>query len=241
MKIVCFRLTGRYGHFLRAEGGVSALSYPIPPRTAVLGLLGAILGLEKDQPQAVLEPAYIAIQGRIPQTHWHGTKFRQDPVEHLPRTIEKNMKAKAGGNIDLPKIAAQEWLLNPDYQMWVSLPDPFQSELEQRLKERRWHFQPCLGLSEMLAELVYLHSASARPVPAGIHAVSSLVPQDEVEPDWEKVFAQELVIHSLRLPRAVTPDRVFSHASYFMERDARPLPVKTARAFEAAQQVFMFL
>lgn len=241
MKLVSFRLCGRYGHFLRAEGGVSALSYPVPPRTAILGLLGAILGLAKDQPQTVLEPAAIALQGRIPRAHWHGTKFRQDPVERLPHAIKTKMKAKPGAKIDLPKIVAQEWLLNPDYQVWVSLPDPFLGELEQRLQDRQWHFQPCLGLSEMLAEVSYLHSHPAALLPSGTYAVNSMVPQKQVEPDWEKVFAQELSINSLSLPRTVTSDRVFSHASYFLERDGRPIPVQTTQAYQAGQQVFMFL
>ena len=86
MKLVSFRLTGRYGHFLRAEGGVSAISYPVPPRTSILGLLGAILGLDKDQPQTVLEPACIALHGRIPQTHWQALNSGKIlwSVFHLP-------------------------------------------------------------------------------------------------------------------------------------------------------------
>ena len=48
MEVVTFVWQAKYGHFLRAESNVNALTYPVPPRTAVLGLLGAILGLEKD-------------------------------------------------------------------------------------------------------------------------------------------------------------------------------------------------
>ena len=54
MKIVHFELSGRFGHFLRAEANRDMPSYPIPPRTAVLGLIGAILGLTKDSPQILL-------------------------------------------------------------------------------------------------------------------------------------------------------------------------------------------
>jgi CRISPR-associated protein Cas5h len=93
----------------------------------------------------------------------------------------------------------------------------------------------------MLADLSYLHSHSATLLPAGTYAVSSLIPQEGAEPNWEQVFSQELTIHSLRLPRTVTPDRVFSHASYFMERDARPIPIKTAQAYEAGDQICLFL
>ena len=48
MELINFRLSGRFAHFLRAEASASALSYPVPPRTVILGILGAVLGLSKD-------------------------------------------------------------------------------------------------------------------------------------------------------------------------------------------------
>ena len=49
MELINFRLSGRFAHFLRAEASASALSYPVPPRTVILGILGAVLGLSKDK------------------------------------------------------------------------------------------------------------------------------------------------------------------------------------------------
>ena len=92
MKLISFKLSGRFGHFLRAETSASALSYPFPPRTVILGILGAVLGLPKDEPQVALEPADIAISGMIPKTHWHRAKFRKDPPALLPRIIENTQK-----------------------------------------------------------------------------------------------------------------------------------------------------
>jgi CRISPR-associated protein Cas5h len=242
MKLASFKLSGRFGHFLRAEGGASALSYPVPPRTAILGILGAILGLPKDSPQVTLEPAAIAIAGKLPLTHWHGAKFRQDPIEHLPETISNDYKSrKKEGAIELPKIISQEWLFNPEYTIWFSVPDPYMNDLDKRLRERRWHFQPSLGLSEMMAEVEYIKTAEAAPLPDGKHLINSVFPQDDIELDWDLVFEDELVIHNLRMPRMVTPDRVFTHASYFMERDSRSVPVKTAKAFQTPDGILMFL
>src|SRR5918995_594562 len=58
---VVFEYAGRFGHFLRAEASVSALSYPVPPRTVLLGVIGAVLGLEKDTPQVELAEALISV------------------------------------------------------------------------------------------------------------------------------------------------------------------------------------
>jgi len=87
MKLISFQITGRYGHFLRAEGGASAPTYPVPPRTVILGVIGAVLGLKKDQPQILLEPAHIALSGRLPQMHWHKAKLRKDSPAALPQKL----------------------------------------------------------------------------------------------------------------------------------------------------------
>ena len=92
MPVLSFRWFAKYGHFLRAEANVSALSYPIPPRTAVLGLLGAILGLEKDQLPEILGNAQVAIGGTLPSRFWHRIKLRKDPPTALPRIIKKGQK-----------------------------------------------------------------------------------------------------------------------------------------------------
>ena len=89
MKAIHFNLSGRFAHFLKAEAGVNALSYPIPTRTILLGMIGAVLGLEKDTPQVILEPAYFAIQGKMPQRHWHRAKLRKDPLLRYLIVLEK--------------------------------------------------------------------------------------------------------------------------------------------------------
>ncbi len=241
MKLISFQLSGQYGHFLRAEGGASAPSYPVPPRTVILGLIGAVLGLEKDRPQQVLEPAHIAISGKLPKTHWHKAKLRKDPPASLPLTVKKNQKKSAKPAPEKATLIAQEWLFRPDYRAWVSIPAPYFPDLEKRLAERTWHFQPCLGLSEMMADLNYLESGEASSLPEGFYKVNSIFPQEDGELDLEKIFDQDLVVHSLRMPQKVTPDRVFSHAPYFMERDASPLPVKTGKAFESNDNILIFL
>lgn len=241
MRLVSFRLSGRFGHFLKAEGGASAMSYPMPPRTAILGMVGAVLGLQKDQPQQLLEPAHIAISGKRPPTFWHRAKLRKDPPALLPRTVKKSQKADKATGPEKASLIDQEWLFNPSYLLWVSLPDPHQMTLESRLRERRWHFQPCLGLSELVGDLEYLGAGSASSLPSGEHRAQSAFPQAAAELDVDAAFQEGVVVHALRMPRSVTPERVFHHAAYYMEREARPVPVKTENAFDFNGRVLIFL
>jgi CRISPR-associated protein Cas5h len=228
--VVVFRYFGRFGHFLRAEASASALSYPVPPRTVLLGLVGAVLGLEKDAPQEVLKDALFAVSGAQPPTHWHRAKFRKDPPASLPMRV----KAGAKGS-DAPEKATlikQEWLLNPDYRITANLPEPYHAQLVRRLEERHWHYSPCLGLSEMSAELEFVANGTAAAVADEQPlACRSLVRQDSVTVDRQQFLAAGLEIQVLRMPRAVTADRVFSHANYLVERRGRPIPVRTADAW----------
>jgi len=241
MKLISFRLNGYIAHFLRAEASASALSYPVPPRTVILGILGAILGLSKDEPQVVLEPANIAICGKVPETHWHRAKLRKDPPTPLPRVIKKTQKVDKKTAPEKATLILQEWLFKPDYTIWVSIPEPYNTQLKERLEKRKWFFTPSLGLSEMMADIKYLGLSGCSPLPEGIYDIQTVFPQNSGALDMKQIFEKGLVIHSLQMPRSVTPDRVFSHCSYFAERDARPVPVNTKQAYKVDDKVLMFL
>jgi len=241
MKLINFQLKGRFAHFLKAEASASALSYPIPPRTVLLGIMGAVLGLSKDEPQVILEPAYIAISGKLSKTHWHRAKFRKDPPAPLPYIVKKTQKSEKNTVPEKATLILQEWLFNPTYTVWVSIPNPYLLQLESRLKERQWYFTPSLGLSEMIADIEYLGSPECLPLPEGIYDVQSAFQQEAGTLNMEQIFKEERSIHLLQMPRTVTPDRIFSHCRYITERDAIPVPVKTNQAYKTDNKVIMFL
>jgi len=241
VQLINFRIRGRFAHFLRAEASASALSYPIPPRTVILGILGAILGIPKDEPQRVLEPAKIAISGKLPATHWHRAKFRKDPPALLPRVIKKTDKANRDTKPEKATLVFQEWLFEPVYTVWVSISEPYHSSLELRLKERRWHFTPYLGLSEMMADIEYLGSEEGSPLPEGTYDVLSVFQQGLGEIDVKQAFQRELAIHRLQMPQSVTLDRVFHHVNYVAEREAKATPVITDQAYRVGDRIVMFL
>ncbi|MCK4260193.1 MAG: CRISPR-associated protein Cas5 [Halanaerobiales bacterium] len=48
MEVLSFHLKGKMGHFRRYYSNSSALTYTIPPRTTVAGIIAGILGMERD-------------------------------------------------------------------------------------------------------------------------------------------------------------------------------------------------
>ena len=47
-ELLIFDIIGEYGHFRKYNTTTSPLTYSIPTRTAIAGMLGAILGMERE-------------------------------------------------------------------------------------------------------------------------------------------------------------------------------------------------
>ena len=239
MKVVAFTFSGRFAHFLRAEATANALTYPIPPRTVLLGMAGAIWGMRKDSVQEVLADAKFAVGGALPERFWHKANMRKNLPAQMPRTIKKTDKGsdKVEKNTQIP----QEWLWKPSYRIWAAFAESHHGEFSERLRERRWHFSPCLGLSEMLADVVWTADIESTQLSLGRHEVSTAIDLDAASVDAQAANTGGLNVHRIRMPRDVTPDRVFTHANYVLERLGRPVPVETQNAWQAENENIMFL
>jgi CRISPR-associated protein Cas5h len=248
MRLVRFRYQGRVGHFLRAEMNASALSYPVPPRTALLGLLGNILGLAKDEAPHVLGDAVIAVGGKVPRRHYHNANVRKMFPAALPLWIKPakipNDRADETGSGFVSQVV-QEWLVDPDFVVYAGSAGSagWLKDLESRLREGRTHFSPCLGPAWMLARIGWESSGEAEPLPEGVHEVSTVCPRT----DENKLALPRLAerkghtVQEVRMPRAVTSDRVFTHANYYLEMQGRPIPVQTTQAWFFQGEATVFL
>lgn len=239
MKVLSFRWFAKYGHFLRAEANASALTYPVPPRTAVLGLLAAILGLKKDQLPEILGKMKVAITfpNGLPQRFMHQVKLRKDPPAALAWTIKKTQKLDRETAPERANLNLQEWLWKPDFQIHVAFPEQpnLIDQLSKRIQNRQWYFCPCMGLSELLAEVEFLSYEEAILCEESEIAIQGICPAVSIE----KVIAtrEELGIQLLRLPYQVTCERTFEHQNYYLEYQGRPFSVKTKHAWQLSGQL----
>jgi len=248
MRIVRFRYRGRVGHFLRAEMNASALSYPVPPRTALLGLLGNVLGLPKDSAPIVLRDAAIAVGGKIPRKHYHRANVRKAFPAALPLWIKP---AKTGQALpDDPgsgfaSQVVQEWLVDPDFTVYVGAPGEvaWMPDLEARLASNRTHYTPCLGPAWMLARLELEACGEGLPLPEGIRDIATVCPRsDNTSLALDKLKDRKgHAVQEVRMPREVTSNRIFTHANYYLEMNGRPMPVRTAAAWSFQDEAIVFL
>ncbi len=236
---IIFRYYGKYAHFLKAEANASAPSYCVPPRTVLLGLIGAILGLPKDTSQTELVEAKIAVSGSYLCTHWHKGNFRKIPPTPLDYTIKKNQKGSSAESKNTR--LCQEWLFKPDFIVWAMLPEKYHSEFCERVKAHRWHFSPSLGLSELFAQIDFLKEGSAIHLPKGNYSVLGVTKRSEVNIDLKNAFENNITIQSIMMPRDLTPQREFSHEFYLREINSLPIPVETGHAWQVGTKKIMWL
>lgn len=245
LKAVRFRWSARFGFFLRAEAAAAGFGYPVPPRTAVLGVIANLLGLPKDELSVQLADSLVAVSGAVPATHWHNGNYRKTPPAALPYRVKHKVGDDAASGVTAPEKNTQlrqEWLLAPDYTVTAVLPAAHHDVLVARLREGRTHFTPCMGLSEMLADIAYLDEVDLERLPAGDRSVASALRVGEgTEIDASAALAAGLHLLTLAMPRAVTAERRFSHASFMVERRGRPIPCHTDRAYQGADQTLVFL
>ncbi len=243
LKAVRFRWRARFGFFLRAEAPVVGLGYPLPPRTAVLGLIANILGLPKDTLATELATTRLALLGSCPRTHWHACNLRKiKAMRFLPATFTAKKPVDLMMSEETNTQSRQEWLVDPDFEVIASLPERWHDNFAMRMHEGRTHFTPCMGLSEMIASVEHISDESLIPLAESTHHVRSVVLHDaNTRIDVEAILKKSLRILSMSLPREVTEERRFTHANYFLAPDGSGLPVHTDAAWQSSAGPVMFL
>ena len=61
-EVLIFDIQGEYGHFRKYNTTTSPLTYSIPTSTAIAGILGAILGMEREIRDGVYPEGAVPVQ-----------------------------------------------------------------------------------------------------------------------------------------------------------------------------------
>lgn len=147
MKTLVFDIKGDYGHFRKFYTTSSPLTFSIPPRTTVCGIIGALIGLDKEEYLNYFkkEDANIAIQILSPIK-----KTR------LSINLIDTKNAKMYSKIDNRTQVTYELLKNPSYRIYFSHSDEnIYNKVKSYLQENKNYYTLSLGLSEFIAEHEY--------------------------------------------------------------------------------------
>ncbi|WP_418280796.1 type I-B CRISPR-associated protein Cas5b [Halorubrum sp. DTA98] len=174
-----FELRGQWGHFRRVEGNIVKQTYRIPPRTTIAGITAAILGLDRDSYYDVFAPERSAVAVE-PLDELRTMNLPQNTLSTAKEHM-KTVPTRGHARVSMPdptELRQQhnyEVLVDPAYRIDLQLDDELFGELRTRLETGTSYYPPSLGLSEHLAEVVYLGTFDVEPCEEGDVDVDSAV------------------------------------------------------------------
>ena len=250
MRVVAFDLWGDYGHFRRFFTTSSPLTYSVPPPTAVRGIVGALLGLDKRKYIQATADLAVGVRLLAPVKHVRWginliyTKGKRDEFEPtLSKWRKKPQRAgEKYGPVHSPTKV--EYLKSPHFRLYLGADasdgSPLLEALEALLREHRTHYTLSLGLSELLADFAYVGTYQADPLPPGVHEVTTVFPTDALE-GLEELRAG-LRIAKQRMPIYLAPDRTpLLYQDVVVEMHGRPLRVRVKAAYRLDNEEVVYL
>lgn len=152
MKVLIFDVSSDYAHFRQPYSTTSSLTYAIPPRTALFGLIGAILGIDsggfgQSKHFNVLENAGFKIGVKV-----------LSPI----KKVRFNMNyAYTKSDITTKKVlhiqVPVEIIKEPAYRVYITGTDEeLLNKLKDIVKSNQCYYTPYLGLSEFIATIRYV-------------------------------------------------------------------------------------
>ncbi len=175
-----FDVKGEFAHFKKIFTTTSPLTYGVPTRTALTGLLGAILGYERDSYYETFEPGNcdigLKIMRPVRKTRINLNLLKtKDETENLihygkeyPETIER---------IQVPLEAIKE----PAYRLFVSFEEEdLHEDLKRKLREHKSVYTPYLGLSEFIAQFEYFGTEKVIKRTSEKKQISTIIPEKHI-------------------------------------------------------------
>lgn len=218
METILFEVEGDYALFKKPYSPMSPVSYPFPPPTAVLGMLGAIGGYPKDEYAEHLgwRTVRVAVRMLAPIRFFRAalnllnTKDGTDPFFRP--------KADQNTHVQIPC----EFLKSVAYRLYVTgLAPPAQARIAEQLAAGRSGYSVSLGWASCLADLRWIGMRQAEPRRSGDWECATVVP---LNGDTRVQYEAGRRYHRLKVPAQMDPNRiVHRYQDVVMAEDGGPV------------------
>jgi CRISPR-associated protein Cas5h len=175
-KLLVFDIWGNYAHFRKPYTTTSPLTYSIPSRTALTGIIGAILGIEKEKNNEELNYSNCNLSLRI-LNPIKKVIINQNLIDTKTSKMMARIKPK-GGRTQI----RFEKLKDVKYRIYVEIFDTdLYERLKETLKEHTPKYTPCFGISEDIANFQFVGEFDYE-VEHGSVEIDSVVNMEELVP-----------------------------------------------------------
>lgn len=224
-KVLVFDIWGDYAHFRRFYTTTSPLTFPIPPRTALCGLLGAIIGIEKEN--------NVYLQFFTCEKAFIGLKLLS-PVKKV-MIAENLIHTKNAKGLGMNLIAERcqigfEFVKDPKYRIYFYHTD---KNLYKKLSDNlKWHksvYTPCFGLSENIANFKFIGELETEvKIANGKYVqIHSVLPSEKIAYKEGVNFNLTGEYFSIRVPVEMNPERIVTkYSDILFEKNGKPIEAK---------------
>lgn len=147
-KVLVFDIWGEYAHFKKYYTTTSPLTFSIPPKTTIYGMIGAILGLKKDEYLDYFQKGKCKVGIQI-----------KNPIKktRINLNLIDTKKAKLMSRIDTRTQIKTEFLKDVKYRIYFYHNDNMiYNRLKGYLENHKTVYSLSLGLSENLADFKFI-------------------------------------------------------------------------------------
>lgn len=237
-KFLIFDIYGDYAHFKKYYTTSSPLTFSIPPRTAITGLISAIIGMGKEEYLSVMtkDKAEIAVRIINPIKK---TRMTQNLIN--TKDVFWTLVRKPGHE---PRTQiCFEYLKNPKFRIYFRCSDDkIYNSLKDNLKNHKSVYTPYLGISELIADFIFIDEVSIAERLNGKEFIEihTVIPFDTiVEFDWTqtgKKFFKD------RIPTEMIGNRVVTeYREVLYEFDGKPLKARVKGAIKLSNNDIIIL
>lgn len=206
LKLLSFRVYGKYAHFRKFYTNASSLSYFVPPRTVIIGMFASILKFERDSYYELFNYKDFKISVSVTP----GTIIRKQ-MQSLNYLHHKyhNLLVKGSGKTKNMHSQCKLELLIPednsyiDYTIYAGITCKkllnIFNEIEIKIKERNLGYGVYLGQRQFLASICGIKSYSEKDIHHTDRSdyVDSICLKDNCNLDPEKNLDKHIIIDQM--------------------------------------------
>jgi CRISPR-associated protein Cas5h len=226
MKGVVFDIEGRFAHFRKFYTNSSSLSYSLPPRTTVEGLIASFLGYERDSYYVKMssEKLHIAVKKNLP------TRSITQTLNYIKAiSVSKINAPDEHTQIPFEVITGCDDEYKVSYRVYAASDEDYMDELQDRLVQNKFVYPPSLGTVFFQGSVENVRLCEIFPEEKdGYVKISSAISAEEIE---EIKFGEYQLVKE-RMPRDFGTDRqVKKSGSYIFDQRGKKLEVKLKGGF----------
>jgi len=222
-KVIVFDVWGDYAHFRKNYSTSSPLTYSFPPRTALSGLIGAIVGLDKTE----YFRHFFKVDAKI------ACKIMA-PVKKV-RIGENLIDTKSAVKMHLIKNRTQirfEFVKDPKYRIYFTHSDEqLYKTLKELLTNHQSVYTPCLGLSQLICNIKFIGEFGVKISGENVQDIDSVVPGKCLlaSPEFEdkNEYFSEVMPGEMGDAREVT-----DYSEILFERNGKKIKAKAKELWE---------